>query len=276
MKFQYYVKTDTGSTRPTNQDFAYANCIETRSGNAFLGVVCDGMGGLSHGEMASRNTASYFTEWFEQEFKYVVADGDISVVISSQWSQLVTEANNALRQYSMEAGCSMGTTLSAILVFGGRYYIAQIGDSRVYLLIEDRIQQITKDHSLVSELCSSGRITEEEARNSSERNIITRCIGVMDKVAADFYTGTVGCGYSFIVCSDGFCSRMSCEDILAMLGNEQSRSGDLKLLLDKAVDYRINDFGEKDNITAVWVRIEKEALAEMAEEFGETQESGVL
>ncbi|MGN1119996.1 MAG: PP2C family protein-serine/threonine phosphatase, partial [Oscillospiraceae bacterium] len=203
MDFQYYIKSDIGTTRSENQDSAYAHSLVTNSGEAFLGIVCDGMGGLSHGEAASRDTVRFFAEWFEEEFRYIIAQGDISELIAAQWSQLITAANDHLRSCSAHFG-SMGTTLSVILIFCGRYYAAQIGDSRIYLLNGETAVQVTRDHSLVSEQIASGLLTEEEARSSPDKNVITRCIGVMEDVSADFYTNTVSGGVSFLICSDGF------------------------------------------------------------------------
>ena len=254
MRFRYYLKSDKGGFRENNQDSAYARSIRTSKGHAFLGIVCDGMGGLSHGELASKTVADAFAEWFEQEFRYIMYDGDISQAVFVQWSQIVTSVNSELRRISGEMGCQMGTTLSVVLLFSGRYYSAQIGDSRVYLMSGEDICQITRDHSLVADMAQKGLMTENEINSSSNRNVLTRCLGVMESVSADYYSGEIVKNDSFLLCSDGLYSGLSCVQMAGLLGGAPFHKGNIRHRVDSAVNRRITG-GEKDNITALMVRV---------------------
>lgn len=254
MRFSYYLKTDAGGYRESNQDSAYAGGVKTKAGRAFLGVVCDGMGGLSHGEMASKAVTDAFAEWFEQEFRFIMNGGDISEVVFEQWKQLINAVNAEILRLSAELSCTMGTTLSAVLLFCGRYYSAQIGDSRVYMMCGDGIQQITSDHSLVADMAKVGLLTENEIHSSSKRNVLTRCIGAMSSVSADYYSGDISEDSAFLLCSDGFHGGLDCRRISALLGGAPFHKGSLKRRLRAAVNGRIKG-GERDNITALMVRV---------------------
>ena len=254
MRFSYYLKSDAGSYRENNQDSAYAGSVKTPAGKAFLGVVCDGMGGLSHGEIASKTVTDAFAEWFEQEFRYIMYGGDISEVLFEQWEHLVSAVNTRIIGISAEMNCTMGTTLSAVLLFSGRYYSAQIGDSRVYMMCDDEIQQITRDHSLVADMAQVGLLTENEIHSSSKRNVLTRCIGVKDAVRADYYSGNIAENSVYLLCSDGLHSGLDIVQMTELLGGVPFHKGNIKRRLQSAVSSRIKG-GEKDNITALMVRV---------------------
>ncbi len=253
MKFQYYTKSVAGNFRKNNQDSAYAKALKTAAGQAFLGIVCDGMGGLSHGELASGMAVKAFAEWFEQEFRFVMSGGDISEVVFAQWAQIISSVNANLRNISAENGALMGTTLSAVLVFDGMYYSAQIGDSRVYMLSGDEIIQITRDHSYVADMARAGLMTENEMNSSKQKNIITRCVGVKDNVYADGYHGVLADTGAFLLCSDGFCSGLDEKGMRELLDVSSLKKTKIKRTIDNAVKRRMDD-GEKDNITALLVR----------------------
>lgn len=253
MKYKYYIRSECGNFRNSNQDSVYANVVQTRCGAAFLGVVCDGMGGLSHGELASSMLASFFSEWFEDEFKYILNSDVNENVIFAQWAQLIAAANRNIIQHSEEMDCSMGTTISALLLFNGRYFAAQIGDSRIYSVIGEELVQITADHSLVSDLNKAGLITENEMKVDKRRNILTRCVGIDHTVNADYYCGD-SAGAAFLVCSDGFYGAMRNLDS-EMLIKQILVSKNFKKNADYAIDKRIES-GEKDNLSVLAVKAE--------------------
>lgn len=254
MKFHYYTKSVAGRYRKNNQDSVYAKSLKTAAGQAFFGIVCDGMGGLSHGELASGMTVKAFADWFEQEFKFVMSGGDISDVVFAQWAQIIASVNGELRKLSAENGALMGTTLSAALIFDGLYYSAQIGDSRVYMLCNDEMIQITRDHSYVADMARAGLMTENEMKGSDKRNIITRCIGVNDSVCADSYHSALSDAGALLLCSDGFCGGLDGKGVTELLGGKLPPKN-IKRTIDKAIKRRM-DNGERDNITALMVRWE--------------------
>lgn len=256
MNFNYLTISDQGEFRKSNQDSFYANTVSTQLGKAFLGIVCDGMGGLSHGEIASATVIGSFSDWFEHEFRYIMAGEGFEDVIASQWQGLISDANNKLRAIASESRQSMGTTISALMLVGGRFYIAQVGDSRVYMGGEGFFSPVTKDHSYVMEQAEKGLMTYEEARLSSKKNVLTRCIGVLDQVKADLYAGDVCVGDYFLICSDGYCSSLTPQEVYSMSGCTSGRAPKNKAALEAAVAHK-RGLGEKDNITAVTVAVTK-------------------
>lgn len=253
MTFAYCCKSDIGTTRESNQDSVYAGVIRTSLGKAFLGVVCDGMGGLSKGAFASKTVTETFRNWFENEMpKYTESDSFANTVFE-QWAVLIEKTNNALIEISRNFGEQMGTTLSALLIFNGEYYAVQVGDSRIYRCSGNTLTQITTDHSYVMKMVSKGMMTESEARLSRRRNELTRCIGVVENSFGDFFNGMIRNGDCFLISSDGFHGSVPEVDIREILIN-------LTIHKRREAEHRINRFidarkksGEKDNITALIV-----------------------
>ena len=256
MNFNYLTISDQGEFRKSNQDSFYANTVSTKLGKAFLGIVCDGMGGLSHGEVASATVISSFSDWFENEFRYIMAGESFEDIVASQWQSLISDANSKLRAIAAENSQSMGTTISALMLVGGRFYVAQVGDSRVYMGGDGFFAPVTKDHSYVMEQAEKGLMTYEEARLSNKKNVLTRCIGVLDQVRADLYTGDVTQGDYFLICSDGYCSSLTPQEVYVMSGCTGGAAPKNKAALEAAVAHK-RSLGEKDNITAVTVSVVK-------------------
>lgn len=257
MKYNFFTITDKGDFRKSNQDCAYANV--SADGGAFFGIVCDGMGGLSHGEIASSTVVQSFTEWFEKEFVTLPRGELLADSVALGWQRIITDTNERLRQQSSVTSQSMGTTLSVLLLAEGRFYAAQIGDSRVYIGSgdEDFFVPLTRDHSYVADMVEQGLMTAEQARLSNEKNILTRCIGVMREVQADYYDGELHSGDFFLICSDGFCSGTLPSDVMAAMGLERGRLQLSQGALELGVRNR-RAAGERDNITAVLAAVSGE------------------
>lgn len=253
MKFAYLSFSDKGAVRKENQDRVYAKTLNIHGEEAFLGIVCDGMGGLSFGSVASSTAVRIFSEWFEKEFAYVRQDTEISGYLAARWRELTSRANDELRSFGSENGSASGTTLSVLMIFMENYYVAQVGDSRVYKLSDDNLKQITTDHSYVAELAEKGIMTMEEARNSSKRNRLTRCIGVMEEVSPDLYSGSVHEGTMFILTSDGFHGKLSNGGAYEIFGgfSDMNKHECTKMIKHTVSELRAN--GENDNISIVCV-----------------------
>lgn len=259
MNFNFYTLSDKGEFRSSNQDCAYAKTFSDDKGTAFFGVVCDGMGGLAHGEVASSTVVKSFAEWFEKDYPLVPHNETFEDTVALQWQKIVSDCNDVLRNMSAQNAESMGTTLSALLLADGRFYAAQIGDSRVYIGngSENLFVALTKDHSMVAEMAENGLMTAEEARLSKEKNVLTRCIGVMREVRADYYSGNLNRGDYFVICSDGFCSGTLPAQVLASMGTTVSAPQFSQTSLEVAVNSR-RAGGERDNITAVFAAVDWE------------------
>ena len=241
-----YAKTDIGAKRQTNQDYVFCSMQPVGSlPNLF--IVADGMGGLKAGDLASRYTV--------EEFLHVVRNSEegnpITVI-----EEAVTKANLALIQKSKESIDyeGMGTTLVVATIIGRSIYIANVGDSRLYL-INNEIQQITRDHSLVEEMISLGEIDRKKARTHEKKNIITRAIGVDSEVVADFFEIDYSSCDIILMCSDGL-SNMMDDDEIKLIVNQ---GNDLSEISNKLIEVA-NKNGGRDNISVVLVEPDDEEV----------------
>ncbi len=234
-------KTDMGIVRENNQDSYAAGEL---AGGAVFAVVCDGMGGAAEGALASSVAVKAIREKISAG--YFAGMSDISV--RSLLISAVECANKAVYDISVsdEKYEGMGTTAVAAIIRNEFVYIVHAGDSRAYLLSGGRLTQLTKDHSVVQNMLDNGEITPEEAFDHPKKHIITRALGVEDRIIADFCQEDFGEDIVFL-CSDGLSNYVQPDEIAEIFGggvNEET----MKKLVDKA-----NYNGGGDNITVVAV-----------------------
>jgi protein phosphatase len=206
-------------------------------------AVADGMGGASAGEYASRMTLNLLSHAYFASPNSTVPKAMRSAVETANAKVFEeSEVNPALS--------GMGTTCSALVVHGSWAYIAQVGDSRVYLLRErSGIHQLTYDHSLVAEQVRSGLISEEEARTHTLKNLITRAVGIKGAIKVDLFSIELQRGDTLLICSDGLSNMVSDEQI-----SETLSIGDLRTNAHELVNLALAG-GGTDNITAVVMRV---------------------
>lgn len=237
-----YAKTDVGSKRSMNQDFFY--CSEIAIGSfRNLFIVADGMGGHKAGDYASKLCVESMVESIEKSsHKTPVTIFEEAVNIANE--KIYNEANEHLEFDGM------GTTMVACTIWDQTMYIANIGDSRLYLLRES-LSQITNDHSLVEELVKQGNITESEARVHPQKNIITRALGTDMQVNADYFEITVEKGDIVLLCSDGLSNMLDDEDMAYIIKHSDTLEEAGTALVEQA-----NRNGGDDNITVVLAQID--------------------
>lgn len=254
MSFLATVHTDAGIGKENNQDSALQIEARTDFGDVMLSVVCDGMGGLDKGEVASATVIEAFGEWFEKELPKLIHLEDVERMIFGEWEELILDCNQKISAYADELRIKMGTTLNAILFLRGRYYIANVGDSRAYLL-SDGLYQLTKDQTLVQREVDMGRLTAEKAAVSPRRNILLQCVGASPIVTPDYYSGSFAAGQVYMQCSDGFRHVVTGEEIYRYLNTQEST--DERRMADNAVYLtELNkNRQEKDNITVLLVKV---------------------
>lgn len=229
--------TDVGRVRQMNQDYVFAT-DEPLGALPNLLVVADGMGGHKAGDFASKFTV----ETLKEELKLSVKEDPEEVL-----KDAVQTANHKLIQ-TAETDVKldgMGTTLVAATVIDHTLHFVNVGDSRLYL-INKTIKQLSRDHSLVEEMLRLGGISEEEAKNHPDKNIITRAIGVKEDVEADYYEFALKKGDVILMCTDGLCNMVSEEDIFAIIKGARDIVEAGQLLINRA-----NENGGKDNIGVV-------------------------
>ena len=232
-----YAKTDIGRKRQLNQDFIYLS--EMPVGNLpNLFIVADGMGGHNAGDYASRYAVETMVDVIGASFE----KSPIKILGGA-----IERANTLIRQRAQEekAYSGMGTTVVAATCIGKYLEVANVGDSRLYV-INDTIMQITQDHSLVAEMVRMGGIDKESARNHPDKNIITRAIGARDYIEPDFFNLELQAGDMILLCSDGLTNMIDDEEIRRIL----SEGGSLEERVEKLVD-TANQNGGKDNISVI-------------------------
>ncbi len=254
MEFISGIYSDIGNVKEVNQDAALVRQAETEKGKVLFAVVCDGMGGLQKGELASATVIVKMSEWFENSFPDLLYCNFTPAAIKESWTQLLVQLDNQISAYGNTQGIQLGTTITALLLVNDAYYICNVGDSRIYYLNEE-IQQVTRDQSYVQREIDMGRMTEEEALLSEQRSVLLQCIGVGAGVIPDFYVGEYAPSTAFLLCSDGFRHVISSQEMLNELhpqdlGDENDIMAKLKKLTDAAKLRR-----EDDNITAVLIHI---------------------
>ncbi len=256
MKFITGVCSEAGTTKKVNQDSLCIKHARTPEGEVVLAVVCDGMGGLAKGELASATVIRGFADWFCRELPTLIRS-DETEAVPGQWTRLIYEQNQKLWEYGKANNVELGTTLTAMLILEqGNYYIAQVGDTRAYEL-GTRITQLTEDQSYVAREVKRGNMTPEQARTDTRRNVLLQCIGASAQVVPEIVQGNVAAGNSYLLCSDGFRHELSEEEILGNVnGGDISDSIAITHLLTEMV--HLNEArGEKDNISALLIHIKQ-------------------
>ena len=243
---QAYLLTDVGLKRQKNEDSCLM-CVPKDAALAdergYFFSVADGMGGASAGEFASRmSLRAMHTAYYTGPSAPVPAALEGAL---DEANQRVFEEAEVNPEYA-----GMGTTVSAVLIDGAWAYIAQVGDSRVYLLRERAgLRQLTEDHSLVAEQVRNGVISEEEAENSSFKNLITRAVGIKPEVEVDLFAVRLKQGDTLLICSDGLCNMVP-DSVIADCISDSDLEAGTRRVVETALEN-----GGTDNVTAVTIRV---------------------
>ncbi len=249
----YSGKTHTGKVRATNQD---SLAIKMFADNFLVAVVCDGMGGARAGNVASETAIEYFLKSFEKSKVAEPSANKNDEAISAAFVSAVYDANEAVYKKAISSPeyIGMGTTLVACIIMDKKLYVANVGDSRLYMYSGKKLTQITEDHSYVQFLIDVGDITPEQAKHHPYRNRITRAIGVQPEVDGDYFKFDLEKypDAKILLCSDGLCSQVESKQIQKILSSLKADSTSLQY--EKVTDKLINaalDAGGPDNITAI-------------------------
>lgn len=229
--------TDIGKRRKLNQDYVFTS--EIPLGNLTnIFIVADGMGGHNAGDYASK----YTVETIVEEIKKSPEQSPVRIL-----KKAIETANEHIRQKALsdENMAGMGTTVVAATCMGKHLQIANVGDSRLYI-VNDRITQITRDHSLVEEMVRMGGLDKNTARTHPDKNIITRAIGAQDEVEIDFFNVELSEQDRILMCSDGLTNMLDDEEIRMILSGQR----DIVEMAEELVK-AANKNGGKDNISVI-------------------------
>ncbi len=257
MEYRIAAHTDAGIRKRINQDSILVKVAQTDRGRICLASICDGVGGLARGELASATAVRYLADWFEHAFPDLLYRGLSMETLTEQWTDMICRINRCISTYGRMAHMDLGTTMVILLIADHTYYTTNVGDSRIYLL-RDELTQLTKDQTFIQREMDEGRMTLEEARRDSRRNLLLQCVGASEEIVPEFSSGIVVPDSIFLVCSDGFRHMVSEGEIYEYLNprrllREETMQEGIEYLteLDK---YR----KESDNISAVLVRCDQE------------------
>ena len=234
-----YSKIDKGIVRNSNQDAYFAGEI---SQEVTFAVVCDGMGGAKAGNVASTAAVKSISEYIANSYRSNMSLDDITKMLRNAIISANIEIYDMAAQNEQLQG--MGTTVVAAVVRNGNAVVANVGDSRVYL-VDDNITQLTTDHSIVQTLIESGKITAEDAKVHPRKNVITRALGAESDVAVDIAEYNLYENNTLLLCTDGLTNFVSEEDIFKTF-----KENDISVVSEKLVELA-NQGGGGDNITAV-------------------------
>lgn len=254
MKFNATADSDVGISKNTNQDSILIKHATCDLGEILMAIVCDGMGGLSKGELASAAVIRAFNHWFDNELPFELENVDMNV-IGAKWSLLLKELNADILEYSKTIGDEgMGTTFSGILFVGEEYVIVHVGDSRIYH-ISSHLEQLTSDHTFIAREISKGTMTIEQAKTDKRRNLLLQCVGASKIVEPDILTGKTNKGV-YLLCSDGFRHEITEDEMFESLNpinlvNKKTMHSNAKYLIEQ-----VKAREEKDNISVILIKAE--------------------
>ncbi len=247
--------TEVGSRKQVNEDSCCIKVAQTSLGEVIMALVCDGVGGLSAGNLASATVVNRFSQWFEQELPMLmegmVANGSFDFqTIKAVWGALLQTQNELIRTHGTKTGIRLGTTFTGIITCGSRYLVGHVGDCRAYQLNKTSFKQITEDQTEVARKLAAGEITAEEARRMP-KNVILQAVGSGRVLVPAFYEGTCGPNELFVICCDGAYHRAENEGIRQIFQRTRfTEEQSLDKTCHDLLDYDLQ-MGEKDNLTVV-------------------------
>ena len=253
MRYIATADTDVGISKTTNQDSVLVKHADTDDGEILMAIICDGMGGLAKGELASATVVRELSKWFDEELPYELDNLDMEV-IGDKWVLMLKNINSKILDYGVKHRVSLGTTFSGILLVNDRYLIVHIGDTRVYQ-ISDSLNQLTMDQTFIAREIRRGTMTPEQAKKDKRRNLLLQCIGASKTVEPQVIHGTAQKG-TYMLCSDGFRHEITEAEMFeslkpAALVDKKAMHSNAKYLIEQ-----VKSRNERDNISVVLIKAE--------------------
>ncbi len=257
MKYIVEMQTDVGIKKQKNQDSMCVKQACTNKGDIVFAVMCDGMGGLEKGELASATIIRQFAKWFDDELPYLLAKKDPLSEIKYRCQQLIKQQNQIIGEYGRTKHIQLGSTITALLILeDGSFLICHVGDSRAYRISDKHIDILTTDQTVVANEVRLGRLTEKQAETDPRRNVLLQCIGASRVVEPDFIEGKIQCDECYLLCCDGFRRMISKEEIHQSLNpTSNMNKNEMRHHITQLIELNKNR-GEIDNISAILIRIE--------------------
>lgn len=253
MNFIVSATTDIGLTKKTNQDSYSVKIFNTPQGKMVFAVLCDGMGGLSQGEVASGSVVAAFNKWAENRLPELSKLEIVDAVIRNEWTGVATEYNEKIKAYGRQQGVSLGTTATVLLLTATRYFILNVGDTRAYELSGD-LKILTNDQTVVAREIELGNLSKEDAEHDYRRSVLLQCIGASEEVYPDMFFGNVKLNATYMLCSDGFRHEISEKEIYDYLNPDVMLDAEgMKRNMDALIEIN-KQRRERDNISVITIR----------------------
>lgn len=252
MNYLLAYHTETGR-RAANQDSLLVQRAVCNGEQVVLASVCDGMGGLKKGEVASAALVRRFSEWFTQELPKIAVNPSIESEILNSWDDMVKKMNRKILAYGRRKRIEAGTTVTAMLFIRDRYYIVHVGDSRAYELTEQAVL-LTKDQTLAAREAERGRLTWEQAERDARKNILLQCVGASNDLKPAYISGNVKRNAVYLLCSDGFCHEIGLREIKKAFRPEEMSDESVLTERCRQLTRKNLERGEQDNISVIAVR----------------------
>lgn len=253
VRFAATADTDIGICKSTNQDSILIKHGIAGTAEVLMAVICDGMGGLAKGELASAVVVRAFSEWFDEYLPLELAHVDMNV-IAGKWTLMLKDLNLRIAEYGSREGKSLGTTFTGILFIDRQYLIVHVGDTRVYH-IDSQMDQLTEDQTFVAREIRRGSMTKQQARTDKRRNLLLQCVGASKTVEPQILIGETKTGV-YMLCSDGFRHEITDEEMCreltpARMINKQAMHNSARNLIEL-----VKSRQERDNISVVIIKVE--------------------
>lgn len=248
-------RTNAGTRKRENED---ACCIEVGYGpfgEVLMAIVCDGVGGLSRGNVASSTVINRFVTWFEQELPALIEGMDAQAgfdfgLVRAVWGAHLQSLNDLIRAHGAKVGGSLGTTFTGLIACGGRYLAGHVGDCRAYHMNRVFFEQITQDQTLVAKKLAAGEITAEEAARQP-KNVILQSVGTERVLKPVFYEGAYAPDSLLVICCDGAYKRAGNEGVKRLFQSlDYHDEAALGAACETLIEQDIAQ-GEKDNLTVL-------------------------
>lgn len=253
MQYSAVACTDIGIVKETNQDSVCLIHASSSVGEIVMAIICDGMGGLSKGELASATVIRAFEEWFQNELPTELVSLDMHV-IAGKWELLLKDLNGKIMEYGRQQQVSLGTTFTGMLIVGSEFLIVHVGDSRAYF-VGNVLKQLTKDHTFIAREIEMGRMTPEQAAIDERRNVLLQCVGASKSINAQILVGKIVPGV-YLLCSDGFRHKVSEREMQGAFQKDQLVNAEVMQSRANTVISAVKQRGEKDNISVILIKAE--------------------
>ncbi len=268
-KFYGTAYTDVGTVKTVNQDSLMIRISAAGMHETAFAVVCDGMGGLQQGELASATVVRACEKWYAENLPLLLeqqyTENDLCHILKDEWNRVVLECNSKIRNYGQKHGVNLGTTLTAMLMLDAQYYILHVGDGRVYEFANEGTKVLTRDQTYVAREVELGHMTPQQAANDNRRSVLLQCIGVNEVLQPDFIYGKLPSKSAYLICTDGFwheppvkvLHRTCYEDMQMLEWKEAERdiNSDSMQEVLAGLASRSKQRGERDNLSAILIQV---------------------